>query len=278
MGRITSDMQLQCQRFRLTVSYDGTAYAGWQVQPGHPPVQQAIEKVLAGVVGTPVKVHGSGRTDQGVHARGQVAHVDLHTRMDPWAVQRALNARLPHDIRVRRVARAAPDFHARRHAVFKEYRYFIWNEDIMPPERRLYATHVRHALDVPAMQRAARDFVGRHDFAAFTANPNRVVESTVRTVTLCVVSRRGHEVRMRVRGEGFLYRQVRSMMGFLLRVGEDLEPATAVGELLSARASRTARVPTAPAQGLFLWQVWYGGRRLATGGRATSDRTLKTEH
>ena len=246
------------QRFRLTIAYDGTAYAGWQVQPGAPTVQETIEKTLAGIVGAPVKLHGSGRTDRGVHAAGHVAHADLQTRMDPGAVQRALNARLPPDIRILRAARARPDFHARRSAVSKEYRYFVWTGAILPPAKRLYAAHAYRPLDIEAMRIAARQFTGTHDFASFTANPNRRVESTVRTVGLCEVRRRGRELCFRVRGNGFLYRQVRSMAGFLLRVGEGAEPPGAVADLLRGPAPRTARVPTAAPQGLFLWKVWYG--------------------
>lgn len=251
--------QKTSRRFKLTVAYDGTAYAGWQVQPRHPSVQQTIETALEGIVGHPVKIHGSGRTDQGVHARGQVAHVDLTCRMGAESVCRALNGRLPPDIRVLKAVTARPDFHARRSAAGKEYRYFVWNDATVLPDKRLYAAHVYRPLDVGAMRRAAAFFVGRHDFASFTANPQREVESTVRTVYAFTVSKRGREIVFRVSGEGFLYKQVRSMVGFLLRVGEGAEPPEAVRELLASCAPRKARVPSAAAQGLFLWRVWYGG-------------------
>jgi tRNA pseudouridine38-40 synthase len=249
------------QRFRLTIAYDGTAYAGWQVQPGDPTVQETIETVLRGLVGAgqEVKLHGSGRTDQGVHAHGQVAHVDLQTRMDAPALLRALNSRLPPDIRVLRARNAAADFPcAPPCAKSKEYRYFVWNGPILPPERRLYAAHMptgRWRWRPCGRRRSI--FVGEHDFASFTANPNRVVECTVRQVTMCAVRKQGPRICFRVRGGGFLYKQVRSMVGFLLRVGEGAEPPEAVAELLRHRAPRTARVPTAAPQGLFLWQVWY---------------------
>ncbi len=245
------------RRFKLTVAYDGTAYAGWQVQPAHPSVQQTIERALEGIVGHPVKVHGSGRTDQGVHARGQVAHVDLVCRMSAQALGRALNARLPHDIRILKVGAVRPDFHARRSAVGKEYRYIVWNDVQVLPDKRLYATHAYRPLDVASMRVAAAHFVGRHDFVSFTANPQRVVESTVRTIFSFSITRRGKEIVFRVSGEGFLYKQVRSMVGFLLRVGEGAEPPGAVKELLDACAPRKARVPSAAPQGLFLWRVWY---------------------
>lgn len=245
------------RRFKLTVAYDGTAYAGWQVQPGETTVQNEIETALKAIVGHECKVHGSGRTDAGVHARGQVAHVDLVTRMDAKAVMRALNARLPQDIRIIGSARAKPDFHARRSAHSKEYRYTVWAGSVMPPHMRLYAAHVYKMPDIEAMRDAARRFVGRHDFAAFTANPRREIETTVRTIFDCRVTKSGHCVTIAVRGEGFLYKQVRSMSGFLLRVGSGHEKPEAVEALLDAHAPRTARVPSAPACGLTLWHVWY---------------------
>lgn len=245
------------RRFKLVIAYDGAAYAGWQVQPGRDTVQQAIEEALQTIGGHAVKVHGSGRTDRGVHARGQVAHVDLACRMDAKGVMRALNAQLPQDIRVLKSALVPADFHARRSARAKEYRYFVCNSATMPPDKRHYATHVYRALDVEEMAAAAHHFVGRHDFASFTANPQREVKSTVRLVTECMVRKRGAEVVFRVHGEGFLYKQVRSMVGFLLRVGIGAEERGAVEGLLRTAAPRTARVPTAEPQGLFLWRVFY---------------------
>lgn len=249
--------ELKPRRFKLRIAYDGSGYHGWQVQLDHVTVQETVEQVLGAIVKHGVKVHGSGRTDQGVHARGQVAHVDLTTRMTPLSLQRALNARLPHDIRILKVSGAKPTFHARRDAVGKEYRYYLWSEEVMLPDKRLYYAHAYRVLEVAAMREAAALFVGRHDFAAFTANPQREVESTVRTIFDFTVSKRGKEVLLRVSGEGFLYKQVRSMVGFLMRVGEGAEEPQAVWELLEAGAERTARVPTAAPQGLYLWRVWY---------------------
>lgn len=245
------------RRYKLTIAYDGTAYSGWQIQPDRPSIQQTIEDALAGIVGHPVKLHGSGRTDQGVHARGQVAHVDVQTRMDATAVCRALNARMPADIRIVKGTRAKSDFHARKSATGKEYRYFVWNAPMIFPDRRLYAVHAYRPLDLTAMRAAANRFVGQHDFASFTANPQREIETTVRRIFSFTVSKRGKEIVFRVKGEGFLYKQVRSMVGFLLRVGEGAEAPEAVTELLTSRAPRKARVPSAAPHGLFLWRVWY---------------------
>jgi len=243
-------------RYRITVAYDGTNYAGWQVQPGHPTVQAAIEDALRRITGETVKIHGSGRTDQGVHAQGQVAHFDLETPRDAERLQKGLNALLAADVRVLRVARARPEFHARRSAAGKEYRYFIWNDPIASPCGRLYHAHVRPPLDVRAMQAAAAHLVGRHDFAAFAANPNREVESTVRTVTRLSVRRRGPEIVVRAASDGFLYKMVRSLVGLLIRVGEGAVAPSDVPAILASRV-RTARVPTAPPEGLFLWRGRY---------------------
>ena len=249
------------RRFKLVCAYDGTAYFGWQTQPGHASVQETIERVLADIVKAPrVEIHSSGRTDHGVHARGQVFHCDLVTRMTERSLMMALNAngRLPPDIRIRSCREVGPDFHARFSALRKEYRYYVWNTRLLPPTKRLYNAHIVRPLDVEAMREAARRFVGEHDFAAFTANPNRPVASTVRTIYAFEVSKRGSQICFRVQGNGFLYKMVRSLVGFLLRVGAGQEPPEAVDVLLAPGNPRTARVPSAPACGLFLWQVWYG--------------------
>lgn len=243
-------------RYGLTIGYDGTAYAGWQVQPHHRTIQQTIEESLARLTGEAVKVHGSGRTDQGVHAKGQVAHCDLTAVWACDRLRKGLNALLPPDIRVFAVRTVESEFHARRSAVRKEYRYFIWNDEVMDPCHQRYAAHVRKPMDISAMKGAAAILVGRHDFASFTANPNREVESTVRELHYIKIRKTGPLLTIAVASEGFLYRMVRSICGMLIRAGEGAVTPHAVKEIL-ASCTRTARVPTAPAQGLFLWKVWY---------------------
>lgn len=244
-------------RYKLTLAYDGSAYAGWQIQPGRQTIQGEMEKALATIIGGHnVKAHGSGRTDRGVHAVGQVAHTDLPLRLSGFELRKTINAILPADIRLINVIRVAGDFHARRSAVSKEYRYFIWNDEVLPPFIRLYRTHIRIPLDVPAMLAAAAALAGRHDFASFTANPNREVKSTTRHLTMIDVRRRGKEIIIIARSEGFLYKMVRSLAGLLIRIGTGAVPASEAGRILRSR-ERTARVPTAPPQGLFLWRVWY---------------------
>lgn len=243
-------------RYKILLTYDGTHYAGWQVQPGNDTIQGRVESAIETFLSTPVKVHGSGRTDRGVHARQQVAHFDLPTVIDVRMAAKALNAALPPDIRVVSLRRTTADFHARRSAVRKEYRYFIWNGGIVPPFLRQYRTHVRKPLDVVAMRQAAHFLVGRHDFSAFSANPDRVVESHVRNLQTLRVTRHGAEIVISAVADGFLYKMVRSLAGFLIRVGEGAVAPEAAKDILRS-GIRTARVPTARPEGLFLWNVKY---------------------
>ena len=245
------------QRYKIIIAYDGSEYAGWQVQPGRKTVQGEIEKAFAVFTRERVIVHGSGRTDQGVHAAGQVIHLDLVVPRSCDEISRALNALLPDDIRALKVMFAKPGFHARRSAIWKQYRYFVWNNEVMPPFIRRYRHHMKNRLDVDAMRLAASMLVGQNDFKAFTANPNRKVESTIRNLTELQVRRSGSEVVITAGCDGFLYKMVRSLAGFLLRVGDgELHPSETVRILNSGL--RTAVVPTAPPQGLFLWHVYYG--------------------
>ena len=244
------------KRYRITTAYDGTGYAGWQIQPNGLSVQQQLQEALRELTSQACIVHGSGRTDQGVHARGQVAHFDLAKPMQPKRLHRGLNALLPPDIRILKCAEAAADFHARRSAVSKEYRYFIHNGDVLPPFQRHYRLHKRQPLDPVAMQRAAAILEGRHDFAAFTANSKQELGSTVRRLDSLRVRKRGPEIVIVARGEGFLYKMVRSLAGLLIRVGEGVVPPGEARAILTSRL-RTSRVPTAAPQGLFLWAVFY---------------------
>lgn len=245
------------QRYAMTVAYDGSDFAGWQVQPEHRTIQGELERVLQEIAGMPVRVEASGRTDSGVHARGQVAHFDWPgAPLRTWRLMRGVNALLPSAIRVRALIDTPDDFHARFSAVRKEYRYFIHNEPVMMPFHRHYRTLIRDALDVSAMRQAAGWLEGEHDFRAFTANPNREVDGTVRIVHELSVQRDGPELQIKAQGNGFLYKMVRSLAGFLIRVGRgEVDPDMARTILMSKE--RTARVPTAPPEGLVLWKVHY---------------------
>ncbi len=241
----------------MTIAYAGTEYAGWQVQPRKNTVQAEIERAIEQLTGKTIRIHHSGRTDAGVHAKGQVAHFDLETAVDPRRFMNSLNAILKPDVRIMKFQKVKADFNARYDAVSKEYRYFIWNGPAVPPELRLYRLHEKRPLDIDAMKRAAEALVGKHDFAAFTANPNREIEGTVKTVQKISVTRsREGDVTIAVVGEGFLYKMVRSIAGFLLRVGVGELEAKEAKRFLKA-AERTNKVPTAKALGLFLWRVDY---------------------
>jgi tRNA pseudouridine38-40 synthase len=241
----------------LCIAYDGTDFFGWQYQPARRTVQGAIEGALARLTGETVRVHACGRTDAGVHARGQTAHLDLARPWEPAALQKGLNALLPDDMRVLSLARARPSFHARYDAKGKEYRYTVWNAPVECPLHRRQALHVRSPLDLDAMRRAAGMLVGTHDFAAFSANPHREIGGTVRTLHRLDVAKRGPLVTISAIGDGFLYKMVRSLAGHLLRVGRGAVPAEETSAILESR-QRTARVETAAARGLCLWRVFYG--------------------
>ena len=244
------------QRYKMIVAYDGSAYHGWQIQPKHATIQGEMEKAICKITGNKARVHSSGRTDTGVHARGQVVHVDLTTRIPTMHIRRALNSILSDDIRIVTISKAAPDFHARKSAVGKEYRYLIWNHPIMNPFLRHYRAHVKRKLDITDMNQAASQLIGEHDFAAFSANPNREIDGTIRIVNRLDVKKKGNEICIIAQGNGFLYKMVRSLAGFLIRVGGgEVDPGLAK-EILQSKV-RTARVPTGHPQGLFLWKVFY---------------------
>ena len=248
---------MEGRKYRVVIAYDGTGFSGWQYQENAVGVQQVVEEALAYLEGGPVRVFGSSRTDAGVHAKGFVGHFRLTKPIPLKNLVRATNSRLPDSVRIMKASYADDGFDARLSAKGKEYRYQLYQADIMPPHLAPYWTFCHRPLDVDAMRRGASFFVGRHDFASFSANPNRELETTVRTVFSFDVRKAGPRHTFIVRGDGFLYKQVRSMVGFLISVGKGNERPEAVKELLDAAAPRTARVETAPGRGLFLWKVFY---------------------
>lgn len=250
-------------RLRLRIAYDGTAYQGWQTQKSGQGVQELVERALRQLFPGCGPLHGSSRTDAGVHALGLVAHVDVprsEWRMTPQKSVLALNAHLPEDVRVMAASRARPAFHARFEARGKEYQYRIWNAAAMNPLLQRCAWHVPRPLDLAAMRQAATHFVGRHDFASFTANPGYARESTVRTLSRCEVRRRGPEITVVIDGDGFLYKMCRGIAGTLVQAGLGrFEPGEIPG-ILERRDRRLAGM-TAPALGLVLVRVHYGRGR-----------------
>jgi tRNA pseudouridine38-40 synthase len=269
-------------KFRLTLAYDGTAYAGWQAQKTGTGVQEKVEAALARLFPSRPRLHSSSRTDTGVHALGLVAHFEVpraEFKMPVAKLLLAVNAWLPEDIRVLAAGRVAADFHARFDASGKQYRYFIWNHPAMNPLLRHQAWHVKRKLDVAAMRRAARHFIGRHDFRSFRANPDYDAGSTVRTVSRCEVRRRGPLLTILVEADGFLYKMCRGIAGTLVQVGEGRLAPADMPRILAHRDRRVAGM-TAPAKGLVLWQVFYnkaqGARAKAQGkGRAPAPKEAR---
>ena len=242
--------------YKLTIQYDGTRYRGWQVQGNtDQTIQGKVEGVLSRLTGQPVELHGSGRTDAGVHALGQVANVKLLRPFDPSELLRELNRYLPADIGVIAVEPAPERFHARLNAHSKSYRDRIWNSEIPNVLERNYLYPLPEPLDVAAMEQAAADLVGTHDFRSF-CGLKRFKKSTVRTITDITITQHGSEVRLEFTGNGFLMRMVRILAGTLVEVGLGQRAADAMPAVLAAQ-DRAAAGPALPAQGLALVRVEY---------------------
>src|SRR5688572_2018936 len=232
--------------FSITVAYDGTDYVGWQRQASGVSIQGLLEEALRELDGGAVAVAGAGRTDAVVHALGQIAGFALTRTIAADVVVRALNARLPGSVRVVGGEAVAPDFHPRFAARSKTYRYRIWNADVMSPFERRYAWHVAGALDVDAMDAAARMLVGRHDFAAFQGTGSDV-KTTERTIAASRVLRSTDDpaISYEVTGDGFLRHMVRAIAGTLVEIGRGRRPPEWIREVLAAR-DRGAAGRTAP--------------------------------
>ncbi|MEZ5318840.1 MAG: tRNA pseudouridine(38-40) synthase TruA [Vicinamibacterales bacterium] len=244
---------------KLTVAYDGTNYCGFQRQANGLSVQEVLEDALApferDAAGRGPTVSGAGRTDAGVHALGQVASVNVAFETPASAVQRALNARLPADVRVVGAVDATPGFHARHHARGKSYRYRVSTPPVQSPFDRLYAWHAPGRYDLDAMRAAAEALVGRHDFKSFQARGS-AVRHTVRTMRTIAITTPPGEIVFEVEGDGFLRHMVRAVVGTLLDVGTGLRQPADMAAILEAR-DRAAAGPTAPAHGLTLVAVTY---------------------
>ena len=241
---------------KLTIQYDGTRYDGWQRQGNTDnTLQGRLEGVLSRMVGKPVEIQGAGRTDAGVHARGQVASVHLPEGYTPQEVQNYLNRYLPEDVAVVDVVEVGERFHARLSATGKEYRYHIRMGSVPDVFARKYQYRVEEPLDIPAMERAAGYLTGKHDFRSFCGN-RRFKKSTVREVFHIGVEVCGSDLTLVYRGDGFLYNMVRILTGTLLEVGLGQRPPESMVDILEAR-ERTAAGKTAPAQGLVLQEVYY---------------------
>lgn len=242
---------------RLTIAYEGTRYSGWQVQPNGVAVQEVVEEALFKLVGEPVRLRSSGRTDAGVHALGMVAAFVTASRLPLRAFVEGTNRFLPTDVAVIDAAEAPSGFNPISDALRKHYRYTIFNRQIRSPLHRHYCWHVREPLDMEAMTAAAAFFVGRHDFGAFRAS-NCAAKTTTRRIDLVRVFRQDELIVIDVVGEGFLKNMVRVMAGTMVNVGQGRFAPEHVGWLLSNPDRKKAGV-TAPACGLCLVKVYYPG-------------------
>lgn len=244
------------RNIKLLIEYDGTNYRGWQVQPDGPTIQGMLEEKLSRLTSERIHVIGSGRTDSGVHALGQVAHFRTQSQMDTRMIQRALNSLLPPDIVIREVEEVDEGFHARKQSKSKVYEYRILNRNLRSVFHRGYVWHIPQKLNLAEMKKATQSLIGEHDFSAF-----RTVGSPTRTTVRRVIRgewKRGRDdlIRFEIEANGFLKQMVRSIIGTLVEIGKGRMKATDFRKILNSKDRKEAG-PTAPAQGLFLKEVKY---------------------
>lgn len=244
--------------YKLVIAYDGTDFSGWQIQPAGESIQGMLEKTFQTITKEHCRVIGSGRTDAGVHALGQVAHVLLPKKIEPHRLKHSLNGLLPVSIRIRSVEYAPKSFHAQLSAKTKEYHYNICLDEEVLPFHRLYVWHLRKKLDIPLLKKAAAHFVGTHDFAAFANAPGKGSKkpSTIRTITRLDVIETETGIRLEFEGTGFLYKMVRNITGMLIAVASGRRHISDIHATFLSKDRKKAE-RAAPAQGLFLVRVFY---------------------
>ncbi len=249
-------------RIKLTLEYDGTDFNGWQIQAGKKrTVQGELEKALLKIFKQKTRVIGSGRTDSGVHALGQVAHFETSSRMTPRQILKALNASLPQDVAVVAAQKVPPSFHAQYSAKSKIYRYTILNQSTRSPLLRHYSYFYFHPLNLTLMARESRPLLGRKDFRSFqAADPAAISESpektTIRTIKKIEIKKRGPLISIEIEADGFLYKMVRNLIGTLLEIGSGRLRPGSIPKILEKKDRRAAG-KTAPATGLCLIKVRY---------------------
>ena len=244
------------RRIKLVVSYDGTAYCGWQLQPNGVTIEEVLNQALSSLLKEDIQVIGASRTDSGVHAMGNVAVFDTEHRMPADKICFALNQRLPEDIRIQSSMEVEPDWHPRKHHCIKTYEYKILNRKMEVPSLRLYTHFCHFDLDLDQMRQAAKLLTGEHDYKSF-CNVRTQVLDTVRTVYSIDIEKDSNDViTIRVRGNGFLYNMVRILAGTLMAVGMGQRKPEEMPDILAA-CDRAAAGPTAPAKGLMLVGMEY---------------------
>ena len=243
------------RNLRLDICYDGTRYRGWQRLPGKDDtIQGKLETVLSRVLGETIEISGSGRTDAGVHARGQVANFHCENPMPAREILENLRKYLPEDIGIYNCKEVSPRFHARLNAKEKTYRYRIWNSEAPCVFERRFAAVMPEHLDLATMEQAAQKLLGEHDFSAFCGNA-KMKKSTVRYIRSLTIERQGYEVHITVTGNGFLHYMVRILVGTLVEVGRGERTADSIPELFGGKRAEAGFL--APPQGLCLQEVYY---------------------
>lgn len=243
------------RNIRLDISYDGTAYAGWQYQKNAKSIQEVIEKALKNITGSKPDVIGSGRTDSGVHAKAQVANFKTRSKLPLNTIRIALNSTLPSDILITAISEASPSFNAQRSAKLKHYRYTVSTAHFTDPFVRHFAARFSYPLDINLIKKVSRALCGRHDFKAFQASGS-AEKNTVRTIKNIKVSKKNGFVYIDLWADGFLYNMVRTIAGTLLEIGRGKLPPDTVRRILKEKDRRLCG-PTMPAKGLCLIKVEY---------------------
>jgi tRNA pseudouridine38-40 synthase len=245
-------------RLKLTLAYDGAPFAGWQSQTHGNTIQDHLERAFRRVGAKDVRLHGAGRTDAGVHALAQCAHIDLPDRKrSATAWQTAVNALLPPTIRVLRCRYVSSDFHARFSAIAKTYRYRIWSAPILPPFEVGRAWHINAPLDFEKLVHCAEQFVGTHDFAGFAANRGKAETNTVRRIHFVRTKKSGALITLEFKGDGFLYKMVRLMVGAIVSVAMGKSEARSIEQRLESPCRSDGARLVAPAAGLILVRIHY---------------------
>ncbi|WP_213106200.1 tRNA pseudouridine(38-40) synthase TruA [Candidatus Protochlamydia amoebophila] len=245
--------------YKLTIAYDGTNYSGWQIQPNASSIQQKIQEALCILLKKEkVVLVGSGRTDAGVHAKGQVAHFHFQDYIDLSRLHVSLNGLLPRDIRIKAVEPVSPRFHSQYSAIRKEYHYYLHLNRVMDPFQRLYSWHFQRKIDVNILKKAAILFTGTHDFTSFANEAHRgtAAKNPVRTLYRLDIKPNEGGLRLEFEGDGFLYKMVRNIVGTLMDVASHKRAIEEIDQIFAAKNRRQASL-AAPPEGLFLIQVFY---------------------
>ncbi|MFI0347930.1 MAG: tRNA pseudouridine(38-40) synthase TruA [Chthoniobacterales bacterium] len=250
----------EAMHLKLIIAYDGSSFRGWQSQSHENTIQDLLEKAFFQIVHRRLVIHGAGRTDAGVHALAQCAHVNVgevsKKMSDPVRWQKAINGSLPPSIRIIKIQKINTSFHARFSAKSKIYRYVIWHDEVLPPFLHERAWHLHGALDISILEKLSAAIIGTHDFRGFTARSRAEEKKTIRTIYSAEVTQRGKEIRLTFHGNGFLYHMVRMLVGSMVRVAQGRDSQKDFLERL--KAAKPPIMPnTAPADGLYLVKINY---------------------